>query len=102
MGGRRVLGLAGAVGLLAVALFSGRWLDQARNERVTVEARRLAEDAARRARDTWGMQLESLSLLASSAAANPLLTTALRGGVDGATLADIARNEEWWAPYRVA
>jgi hypothetical protein len=28
--------------------------------------------------------------------------TALRGGVDGATLADIARNEEWWAPYRTA
>src|SRR5216110_1446233 len=102
MGGRRALGLGGAVALLVVAGLTGHGLDVARNERVSGEARRLASDAGRRVRDAWSVQTETLALLASGAASSPLLLTALRGGVDGATLADIARNETWWAPYRVA
>jgi hypothetical protein len=88
--------------LLVIAGVTGRWFDQARKDRVGVEARRLAADAERRVHDAWSAQTESLALLTSSAVANPLLMTALRGGVDGATLADIARSEEWWAPYRPA
>jgi serine/threonine protein kinase len=88
--------------LLVIAGLTGRWLDQSRKDRVAVEARRLAADAERRVHDAWAAQTESLALLTSSAGSNPLLMTALRGGVDGATLADIARNEEWWAPYRSA
>jgi hypothetical protein len=102
MGGRRAVGTASAVFFLVIAALTGRWWDQTRKERVAGEARRLAADAGRRVKDAWSVQTESLSLMTSGAAANPLLLTALRGGVDAATLADIVRNEEWWAPYRSA
>src|SRR4051794_20114661 len=102
MGGRRALGLGAAVALLVIAAFTSHGLDVARQERVSGEARRLASDAGRRVRDAWSVQTESLAVLVGGAASSPLLLTALRGGVDGATLADIARTESWWAPYRAA
>jgi hypothetical protein len=41
-----------------------------------------------------------LKLKAYNAASNPRLVAALRGNVDAATLSDVFRSEEWWAPYR--
>jgi serine/threonine protein kinase len=88
--------------LLATAAVTSSSLNGMRRERVATEAARLATDAGRRLRDALAVQTEALVLLSSGAASNSLLLTALRGGVDGQTLADIAGSEAWWAPYRDA
>src|SRR4051794_22791146 len=55
-----------------------------------------------RAAEALTSHVRELKLDAQNAAANPRLVAALRGNADAATLADLFRTEEWWAPYRSA
>src|SRR5262245_59851214 len=97
---RKVLRLSGLVlWIFFVGLIYNR-LDSLRDSRVAGEARRLATDAASRARDAFSAEEEALLRLASNASSNPILLTALRGGVDRATIADIFSSEDSWEPYR--
>lgn len=95
-----VAGLALAVGVACIPYINERAATEARQRRVADEAARKARESAELARQTLALQIEATALMADNAAANPRLLAALRGHVNRDTFADLLATESWWEPYR--
>jgi serine/threonine protein kinase len=97
---RRLLGLS-----LAAAVIATPWLvdlasTQSRQRRVAEEAARAAREGGDLAREALDVQLQAVAMMTDNAVANPRFLAALRGRVDHTTLADLLSTESWWEPYR--
>jgi hypothetical protein len=88
--------------IAALAIGGPRMFQDRQQTQVRREAARAAEAASMRAVDALIAAVGEVKLEAHNAAANPRLQAALLRNVDAATLSDLLRSEEWWAPYRNA
>ncbi|HEY7371966.1 MAG TPA: serine/threonine-protein kinase [Polyangia bacterium] len=97
---RTLAGLALAGAVLSAPVVGARALAQARARRVAEEAAHRARDGAALARDALALQTDAVALMAANAVANPRFLSALRGRVSRGTFADLLATETWWEPYR--
>ncbi|HVR60393.1 MAG TPA: hypothetical protein VMU50_00765, partial [Polyangia bacterium] len=97
---KRLVAVIVAAAALGAAAAGARAIDANRVRAIKRENAQDAETAGLRANEALANHVGLLKLKAQSVASNPRLEAALRGNVDAATLSDLFRTEEWWAPYR--
>ncbi|HXI60500.1 MAG TPA: serine/threonine-protein kinase [Polyangia bacterium] len=97
---KRLVAIIVAAAALGAAAAAARAIDANRTRSVKKESARAAETAGLRANEALTSHVHELKFKVDNAAANPRFAAALRGNVDAATLSDVFRTEEWWAPYR--
>ncbi|MEA2695833.1 MAG: eukaryotic-like serine/threonine-protein kinase, partial [Myxococcales bacterium] len=97
---KRLVAIIVAAAALGAAAAAARAIDANRNRSVKKESARAAETAGLRSNEALASHVHELKFKIDNAAANPRFAAALRGNVDAATLSDVFRTEEWWAPYR--
>jgi hypothetical protein len=96
----RLTGLALAVVIVCLPAAIERATTHTRQRRVADEAARRAREGAELARQVLALQDGAVALMAENAAANPRFQVAVRGRVDRDTFADLLATESWWEPYR--
>jgi hypothetical protein len=97
---KRTLALLIAVAVVVAAALGAGAVKARRDRDIRREASHAAETAASQASDALAGHVADLKLEAHNAASTPRLVAALRGNVDGPTLQDLFRSEDWWEPYR--
>ncbi len=97
---KRLVAVIVAAAALGAAAAAARAIDANRTKAVKRESTRAAETASLHTNEALATHIGVLKLKAQNVASNPRLEAALRGNVDAATLSDVFRTEEWWAPYR--
>jgi hypothetical protein len=99
-GVRRALGLGLAAFILVIPVVADLAVTEARQRRVADEAAHRARESASWAREALAVQAQGVSMMTENALANPRFLAAVRGHVDARTFADLLATESWWEPYR--